>query len=330
MSSFPSQRLVVPKIGHRPSGSTLIELLIVVAITAILAALLLPAVQAARESARRAQCLSDLKQLVVAMENHVSVHHRYPSNGWGHLWIGDPDRGTGKGQPAGWIYNLLPFLEQGKLSETGQGLPPAQQRSELAQLVQVPLPVLKCPSRAASLLSPAAPFWLPRNSDWMPNIAKNDYAVNGGDFFTEDAVWEGPWTLADGDAGLYAWADPSKITGVCFQRSEIRPAMITDGLSQTYLLGEKYVSRPNYATSSDEGYNESMYHGASLDITRWVLDSPRQDGANSDYCRFGSAHPAGCQFGFCDGSVRLVGYHIDAEVHRRLGHRHDGLPIDGW
>jgi prepilin-type processing-associated H-X9-DG protein len=315
--------------GPRP-GNSLVELLIVLAIIAILAALLLPAVQAARESARLVQCKNHLKQLGLAMENHVGVYHRYPSNGWGHLWIGNPDRGTGKEQPGGWVYNLLPFLEQTRLREMGLGLPEDQQHAELTRLVQVPLPVMTCPTRATPSLSPAAPCWPPHNADWVSFIAKNDYAVNCGDFFTDDQVWGGPNTLADGDAGLYPWTDPSKVTGVCFQRSEIRPAMVLDGLSQTYLIGEKYVSRGNYETYSDEGYNQSMYHGSSLDLTRWVFQTPRQDAEEEDYYRFGSPHPAGCQFVFCDGSVRLIGYHIDAEVHRRLGHRRDGLPAGGW
>jgi prepilin-type processing-associated H-X9-DG protein len=200
----------------------------------------------------------------------------------------------------------------------------------LAKLVQVQLPIVTCPSRAAPTLSSAAPWWLPRNSDWVSDVAKSDYAVNSGDYFTEDAVFEGPWTLADGDANRYAWTDQAKITGICFQRSELPPAAISDGASHTYLIGEKYVSRGNYSTFADEGYNESMYHGASLDITRWVLGPPRQDAEDIDYCRFGSAHPAGCQFVFCDGSVRMVGYHVDAEVHRRLGNRRDGLPVVGW
>lgn len=315
---------------RRRAAFTLVELLVVISLIAILLALLLPAVQAARESACRTHCLNNLKQLGLAMENHVSVYHRYPSNGWGHLWVGNPDRGTGRDQPGGWIYNLLPFMEQESLREIGRGATPSEQPRELSRLTQIRLPILNCPARAAPDLSPAAANWIPRNSTWMREVVKNDYAANGGDYFSEESVFEGPLTLAAGDARGYAWADPAMITGVCFQRSEIRPFMITDGLSQTYLLGEKYVSRGNYATSDDEGYNETMYHGSSLDITRWVLQPPRADAEDLDYCRFGSAHPSGCQFVFCDGSVRTISYHIDAAVHRRLGNRRDGLTADGF
>jgi prepilin-type N-terminal cleavage/methylation domain-containing protein/prepilin-type processing-associated H-X9-DG protein len=324
--AFAAGRILAARRLRRREAFSLIELLVVIVIMAMLLALLLPAVQAAREAAWRTHCKNNLKQLGVAMQQHVSVYHRFPSNGWGHLWVGNPDRGTGHEQPGGWIYNLLPYVEQAAIRERGIGLPPAEQRQELAKLVQMPLPLLTCPARNAPPLSPAAPQWLPRNSEWVSEIAKNDYAANGGDYVTEDAVWEGPWTLAIGDFGPYPWADPANITGVCFQRSEIQPEAIRDGLSQTYLLGEKYVSRGNYTSFWDEGFNETMYHGASFDLTRWVLLPPSRDADDEDHCRFGSAHPAGCQFVFCDGSVRMISYDIDAEVHRRLGNRHDGLP----
>jgi prepilin-type N-terminal cleavage/methylation domain-containing protein len=309
-------------------GFTLVEVLVVIVIIGILIALLLPAVQVAREAGRKAQCKNNLKQLGLAMEIHVSVYQRYPSNGWGHLWIGVPDRATDRQQPGGWIYNILPHLEQEQLRNLGLGMEPAGQWQELSRLTQIPLPLLTCPTRGVGAASPADPQWIPRNAEWVTRVAKSDYAVNGGDFFAEDSVWEGPLTLAEGDSGQYPWSNPAKLTGVCYQRSEVQPAMITDGLSQTYLIGEKYVCRPCYHTYGDEGYNETMYHGSSIDLTRWVLQPPRQDADELDYYRFGSAHAAGCDFVFCDNSVRTISYQIDAEVHRRLGNRADGLPID--
>jgi len=316
--------------ARKNGGFTLVELLVVITIIAMLMALLLPAVQASREAGRRAQCQNNLKQLGLAMENHSSASRCYPSNGWGFLWIGVPDRGTGKEQPGGWIYNILPYLERSDLRAWGRGLPPAQQFTALGQLTQIPLPLLNCPTRGRSGLSPALPTNIPFNAEWMPQVAKTDYAVNEGDYITNTMM--GPATLAEGDSASYPWVDTTQATGICYQRSGVQPAMIRDGLSLTYLIGEKYVSHGGYDTSDDPGYDQSLYSGVDIDINRWVLSPPQPDDDEVDMAvamrRFGSAHAGVCNFVFCDGSVRPISYEIDPETHRRLGNRKDGQIID--
>ena len=129
----------------------------VITIIGVLIALLLPAVQSAREAARQTQCQNNLKQLALAIDHHVTATGRYPSNGWGHTYIGDPDRGNNDKQPGGWIYNVLPYLEQQGLRNTGQGLDPTAKSQAMLAVVQTPLSIVRCPTRAAAALAPSRP-----------------------------------------------------------------------------------------------------------------------------------------------------------------------------
>ena len=98
-------------------GFTLVELLVVIAIIGILVALLLPAVQAARESARMTVCSNNLKQMGVAFSQHVTSQGFFPTCGWGYGWTGDADRGYGVNQPGGWPYAILSYMDQDALRQ---------------------------------------------------------------------------------------------------------------------------------------------------------------------------------------------------------------------
>ena len=108
-------------------GFTLVELLVVIAIIGVLIALLLPAIQAAREAARRTECSNQLRQLAISFHNHHDTVGHLPTGGWGWPWLGYPEEGFGKEQPGGWMYNILPYIEQKNLHDLGRGATGARQ-----------------------------------------------------------------------------------------------------------------------------------------------------------------------------------------------------------
>ncbi len=134
---------------RRASGFSLVELLVVIAIIGILVSLLLPAVQAAREAGRRSQCQNNLKQLALGALQHENSKKFFPTGGWWYAWVGDPDQGSGRNQPGGWIFCLLPYIEQVQLAQLGAGLQSqsAAKNAFGTQLATTPLPTLYCPSR---------------------------------------------------------------------------------------------------------------------------------------------------------------------------------------
>ena len=258
-------------------GFTLIELLVVIAIIGILIALLLPAVQSVRESARRLQCANNLKQLGLAMLTHHEAHERFPSGGWGWRWVGDPDRGSGRRQPASWGYTLLPYLEQTALHQLGaDGNPNTLTPGQLegaAVRVQTPLTVMQCPTRRAPVTYSNRIFGIYGSND-TSTVARTDYGANGGH---TSYVWgeSGPPTLAAGDALTTDHA--SFCHGISFLKSELTLADVRDGASNTYMIGEKYLNPDSYYSGSDPADNESMYSGFNNDNHRSAHWPPTQD-----------------------------------------------------
>lgn len=297
------------------------ELLVVVSIVTILLAFILPAVIYSREASRRAECQNKLRQIGLAFQSFESSHTLIPSNGWGYRWIADPNRGVGVRQPGGWIFQITPYTEfvlpVGKSQDVfGQ----FQLRTKLSVTSNA---LMRCPSRPNGELLPAGQASTPFNASFMALVSKTDYAVNEGDVITNTGA--GPSSLVEGDS-TYTWNLPVKATGLSFQRSRLRWADVTDGLSTTYLCGEKYVSAEHYRTEMDPGYDQSQFSGVDLDLNRWTIDRPRKDSIEFAVRIFGSAHATGCNMLLCDGSVHLVSYEVSSSIHRSLGNRFDGTP----
>ena len=319
--------------GYRHQyGFTLVELLVVIAIIGILVTLLLPAVQATREAARRTQCVNNLKQLGLAMVNHENALGRFPSGGWGWLWVGEPERGTDLAQPGGWAFNILEFIEQQDLRTMGWNLPASQRNDAITRRVGTPLAVLSCPSRRPALAYPDHFNINYRTASSTslssPLLARSDYACNAGDQ-AQCEVSGGPDSLTQGDT-TYSWHDMSGHTGIAYERSKVKLTDISDGTSRTYMIGEKYLNPDNYTTGVAWGDNENLYVGYDDDMYRSTNlghGALADQAGLSSHCSFGSAHPGGFHMVFCDGSVHTISYIIDPEIHRRLGNREDGLSV---
>ena len=314
---------------QRPSlhrGFTLIELLVVLAIIAILIALLVPAVQQVREAANRIQCMNNLKQLGLACHTHHDTYRRLPGGGWGWNWVGDPDRGSGRNQPGGWVYHILPYVEQQALRNLGMGGTVAQKQAAARQLLSTPLALFNCPTRRNSSLytDNGTSFYVQdiAHSVYLPSVARADYAANAGSQFS-DEFFPGPPSLAQGDNPYFPWPDASMCTGLIFQRSEISLINVVRGTSNVYLLGERYVNPDHYYDGWDYSDNESMYVGYDNDLNRMTYLPPMRDQRGyTNAMAFGSAHFAGFGMCYADGSVRFLEYSIDPNVHRLAGSRY--------
>jgi prepilin-type N-terminal cleavage/methylation domain-containing protein len=330
---------ISPTIGSR--GFTLVELLVVIAIIGVLVALLLPAVQAAREAARRANCISNLRNVGIAALNHVDTHGYYPSNGWGSLYTADPDQGFGKNQPGSWLFSILPYIELQALHDIGAGSPgwpiPVKKKRALLQTIQTPVPVFYCPSRRSALAYPVKQWTSVLNfvhdgSD----LARNDYVACSGSGSTIAGL--------TGDKRYFAqtyleadtfpdWPKAELYNGLSFIRSEVALRDVTDGTSNTYFVGEKSVNVDAYVVNGDAtvipggdyGDDQGWLIGHNGDTVRSSGSPPLQDVSGiNPYEYWGSAHPGGFNMMFGDSSTKTLSYDIDLVTHTALGTRDMG------
>lgn len=274
-------------------GFTLVELLVVIAIIGVLIGLLLPAVQSAREAARRCSCTNNLAQLGLALHNHEFAFERFPSGVTGKS---GPIKSLPEGHHVGWIVRLLPFIEQQPLAhhfsiEDGVY---ADTNAAVRSVVIGPL------------LCPSSPTPSVRESG-SHRVAVSNYAG------CSNAV-EAP---IDDDNN-----------GVLFLNSRIRFSDIADGSSNTLVIAERRGSEGDLGWASG---TRSTLRTTSPILRRtdetWIDDATPEDPLFVG--GFGSHHVGGLNVGLGDGAVRFLSENVDAEVLRQLGDRADGeLPAE--
>ena len=317
------------------SGFTLVELLVVIAIIGILVALLLPAVQAAREAARRSQCLNNLKQLSIALHCYLDANKALPPgvisgvpptvkmDTWAEASSLSPmARGTS------WVVATLPYFEEQVLHDQWD-----YNKNVIQNVVggvhtaQTDLPTLYCPSRRSTV----------RNED-IPHMFKNwtrggnDYGAcfGAGNTFLNDAPGP-PCTHRLNQTATGEFGSNHEMLGVFTYNRGIKSSEITDGTSSTIMLGEMQrllgVDHNGNGTICEEWSLDGWAVGGQATgfNTDWGLDPLNPGGINNLYFESaGSDHPGGAHIATCDGSVRYLSEDIDDRVLNYLGSRSSG------
>jgi len=266
-------------------GFTLVELLVVIAIIGVLGALLLPAVQAARESGRRIKCTNNLRQLGLGCHQFHDVFKKLPFNGQRATNYGRPDV-----SPSGsWGYNIMPFIEMKNTYESTQGIVVYDPRYHDKKF-----PVFLCPTRGR----------IGYKTDNSTNQAcsSTDYAINP----RINVPNKPPTNTNENNEADHNRNFP----------------FITDGTSHTFLLGEKSLQVSQYLNTLTSNFDETIWKGGQGGTARGrntttfntgqpapaiVQDSPTVTNGN----RWGGPHPGTCLFLLVDGSVRGVKFGAD-------------------
>ncbi|MBL8851142.1 MAG: DUF1559 domain-containing protein [Planctomycetaceae bacterium] len=324
---------------HERTGFSLIELLVVLAILSILVALILPAVQQARGAARRTQCLSNLKQLGVALHNYHDVHDGFPPGYTAPEVASDGISWEFTESSFAWGAHLLPYLEQSSLYDKLQIYHPLEHFLETSaepQLAQTQLAVFRCvDDLAGETLSsaPLAPNYRDLDRDW-PDPTEKGFG-GGSSSYVGSCGYFPPHEPYGPVAGTY-FPDYDRKTGpnngLFYTGSHVSIGDITDGSSHTIAIGERawFQGSATWIGTSDVLGPDPG--GASVCLGRcyWRINElPDPPGvfmtsANKQVIPpfsnftardgFSSYHPGGAHFLFADGSVRFLSENIDSRV----------------
>ncbi|MCG6157246.1 DUF1559 family PulG-like putative transporter [Rubinisphaera margarita] len=301
------------------SGFTLVELLTTIGIVSILIALLLPAVQQARESARRTQCGSQLRQIGIALHNYHSAHNVFPPGGvaldhevpivvclssesYGAIDVwADAAAGPGS-QGSSWMLQILPYIERSDLYDRWDYTTSVIGNRAVAE---TDIPFFYCPSRRSGLRPQDLPImfemWEKGGTDYGGCLGGCNGYHNCGSKET--------WQVSDGRRG----GGPCK--GVFGVNRATGFQHITDGTSNTIMLGElqRFDEGPEQLSSRD-----GWAVGAAS--THFSTCSDQCKGPNSAHFEEpGSEHPGGCQVAMADGSVRFISNQTSVKLLEYLG-----------
>lgn len=296
----------------RISAFTLVELLVVIAIIGALIALLAPAVQASREAARKTQCMNNLKQVGLALHNHISAHKCLPA---GYQIDSFFNNGDEKGPGWAWGARLLPFLEQSPLFDL------INEKTYVSSFAAKPVvlktvPGFVCPSDDGVEPIISIPAYITKTT--ICKMASSSYVGSAG------TVRPTCKLCRDNFDGVFGRNHP------------VQPRELEDGLSQTLAIGERATQWANAALWGVvpnsillDNQKPEMYAAGPA----YVLGTTFKDGFNiceeqgldknsTSYAEsFGSVHPGGCNFAFCDGGVRFVFDTVDPAVMNALATR---------
>lgn len=313
---FQSCRCVFRPTASRPAF-TLVELLVVIAIIGILIALLLPAVQAAREAGRRSQCSNNLKQIGLAVQGYHDTYNRLPP--------AFSDKSLGREST---FAHILPFMELGNAFELwGKESLPLDDNAFLTNTNPLVQPVVS--QRINEFLCPSCAFVraVPEGA-CDSNRAPGTYAFSTGS--------DDPYATTvphNGAIVYYKLANPAATPPVAADGTPLNLAAILDGTTNTFLSGESHWGFTDYTFTSGPclggvrggfSYWSSPYPLATAFTTRGPFNPKSMSGDSTRLSNFRSSHPGGVNMGLVDGSVRFFQQSISSMTLNALATRKGG------